>query len=249
MSREPEPAKTISAFETLLDNHRKRLGISKTEEVWFRGQANGDHNLSPGLFRKSMFKRHHEHNMFAQFCTQGAKFVEKSADSWEILSTMQHWGAPTRLLDWTTSLNTALFFALRNPGPKPTIWIANPYLVNEKSVGKRVMFDAFDHPGYDYAKQIREEHWPHSAPIAFSIPWTNARIQSQRGYFTVHGSNTEPLNQQSQMARKIKKVVIDTGLIPVLRKRLMESGSDPFSLFPDVSGLCETLKWQYSLLD
>ncbi|CVI57357.1 hypothetical protein AGR7A_Lc10052 [Agrobacterium deltaense NCPPB 1641] len=38
------------------------------------------------------------------------------------------------------------------------------------------------------------------------------------------------------------------------QEKLSKSGvlwihfSDPLSLFPDVSGLCETLKWQYGLL-
>lgn len=33
-------------------------------------------------------------------------------NSWETLTTMRHIGIPTRLLDWTESLNTSLFFAL-----------------------------------------------------------------------------------------------------------------------------------------
>jgi hypothetical protein len=48
-------------------------------------------------------------------------FIEYSAragiqanNSWEILADMQHNGIPTRLLDWSETLSSALFFAMRN---------------------------------------------------------------------------------------------------------------------------------------
>src|SRR5712664_127790 len=125
-------------FYEALDDARERTGTSKGS-AWYRGIHDGRHQLLPSLLR--LRNRHHqaEMNMFADFWTM-IEGVDIS-DNWQRLSFMQHYGVPTRLLDWTSDINIALYFALNRPNSvksgDPCIWVMNPFKLNELYCGTR----------------------------------------------------------------------------------------------------------------
>lgn len=51
-----------------------------------------------------------EREAFIEF---SARAGHQATNSWEVLAEMQHYGTPTRLLDWSETLSSGLFFALR----------------------------------------------------------------------------------------------------------------------------------------
>ena len=84
---------------------REQLGDPAT--VWYRGHSNGHWSLIPGLHRwpDGLAK---EQALFGEFQRSAARLVTKRDDDWETLFDMQHYGVPTRLLDWTEALGVAM---------------------------------------------------------------------------------------------------------------------------------------------
>jgi FRG domain len=234
--------KTLNDFFERVKNHRKRLGIARSP-VWYRGHSCESYRLEPTILRRKNGIKH-ERNLFANFQTQGKALLPPTQTSWELLSVMQHHGVPTRLLDWTESLHTALFFAIHGTIESSCIWVLNPFKLNQKSTGKNVIYDDADRIELDYYSSIcPPKAWPYDLPVAMALPWMHSRIDGQRGSFTFHGNNPEPLEVTCPDC--VKRIPIPPQLVKEVREHLEHSGIDYFRLFPDLDGLAKSLKEQF----
>jgi hypothetical protein len=85
---------------------------------WFRGHADADWKLAPKLYRASVPRRGIriiEDEIRQEFMMRAPSLTDKGPqNSWDWYFTMQHSGAPTRLLDWTEGALIALYFAVRD---------------------------------------------------------------------------------------------------------------------------------------
>ena len=106
----------MSALSYVIDDirNKQRAGIL-SEEIFFRGQR-ANHLLVPSLLRPHMkYKKsiaRTENNFYCDAMVMAAADLSNVSNSWQALALFQHYEIPTRLLDWTSSLTSALFFAL-----------------------------------------------------------------------------------------------------------------------------------------
>src|ERR1035438_9784008 len=98
--KEIECGGSISGVISSLKDH-----WNTTSHLWFRGQPVYEYELTPSLFRQGTSQcRFHEARMYYEFQRRHHEqsFTHRSVREW--LALMQHYGIPTRLLDWSTNL-------------------------------------------------------------------------------------------------------------------------------------------------
>ncbi len=87
--------------------------------TWFRGQANSSWLLVPTAFRRydndkgQLLYGEHETGLVRNFKLHLAYSNEGMQDTFDWLCLMQHHGCPTRILDWSENILTALYFAVQ----------------------------------------------------------------------------------------------------------------------------------------
>ena len=123
----------------------------RTSPAWYRGCGNISHELKPSLYRHKPSRIIEdlmalEKRLVARFQQRSIPFHTRHiANNWEWVFLMQHYGVPTRLLDWSESPLMALFFAtsarheLGSRGSPvfksdAAIWLLDPVQWNKKSV-------------------------------------------------------------------------------------------------------------------
>jgi hypothetical protein len=104
MAIEKHSVKSLDQFVKLISDIRHQW--TKADRTffnpWFRGQIDASWGLVPGIYRNEDFKGR-EANMRASFKRQGSLLITEHppANDWDWYFLMQHYGAPTRLLDWS----------------------------------------------------------------------------------------------------------------------------------------------------
>jgi len=236
--------KKISVLDILQSVLEKTKNWSFADKIgcaWFRGQ-DVDLPPNPSLFRKD----YDEFNFNTTFRNRATALKEvpetERIDKWLFL--MQHYGAPTRLLDWTESLLYALFFALDNyinlcsckkNENNPTLWAIHPYKLNEfsfinyfpntwsrfdKKIGDKILNTNTGIEHFRLAFHPKNQ-WDNvinkeivKYPIAVNSNYLDMRILSQRSCFTIHGINEKDFVSLFEDTKLVKHKYFIKFLLP-----------------------------------
>ena len=183
--------------------------------------------------------------LFNSFQKFSKRIFQERESEWETLFEMQHYGIPTRLIDWSETFGIALFFAAyyqkSDDGLKDAaIYLLNPNTLNQISGVPQVYRLPKDEKNFSYTG-IYWDHRPFApvAPIAIEPNFINDRMLAQRGMFTVHSDSSEPIEMRFPQA--IKKVVLPHAVIPAALEFLGLANITSFSVFPDLAGIARFL--------
>jgi hypothetical protein len=206
--------------------------------------------IEGGLLREFQRRSHHYQE----------EAIPESADTLEWLALMRHYGAPTRLLDWTYSFFVAVFFALADctgdsaiwavdtaamPGPCKEIIARDPKALiawqADESVTKPDTFDAL----------FLRPQPPLNMVGAVTPRRLNRRLTTQQGTFLCPGNITVPfednlqalVDQPGSQFKPIKYVLrFSFEERQQALRRLLRMNVSWATLFPDMGGLAKSLQ-------
>ncbi|WP_316277870.1 FRG domain-containing protein [Bacillus cereus] len=239
---------------------------SMSNWIWFRGHSKEEYKLDSGLFRtldknkklKLMQYLILEDHLKVNFKQQASTFIRE--DDIDLQFHMQHHGLKTRLLDWTDSFGTALYFAFEgwdyDKENNACIWLLDPYALHFhlqeefptikttdsiRNMNKKLVKGKIE----SLSDIFNNEHMEYTFSIYPSK--NNARLLVQNGYFTVQSNRLEDLEVELEQAcpenkeKILKKIILSPDLVECIYEYLTLNGINHFTVYNDVDALSKYL--------
>ena len=222
--------------------------LEPSKLFWFRGHPDKSYRLAPSALR---YDDPETRDRALGLIADMKRFLEMKLPrppaldnelGW--MQVAQHYGLPTRLLDWTQNAAVALFFACcKDPDADGLVAILNPTEINQSIDARapRVFnierdFDTIN-PYFKLGGRIRVNG---KRTIAINPTWNSERIAMQQGAFTLHGSRKFDLDRH-QASSLIYVPILREHKAPLLNE-LGRVGIGEMFIFPEPEHVCAHLK-------
>ncbi len=264
----------VEAIDAQLEASRLRNPGVTFHQNWYRGVSSVDHALEPTLFRvnrnapidhlnaeSAMMQEFDRHAILRDGPKGDADKREKILKLFE----MQHYGVPTRLLDWTTNPFVGLYFALSSSKPfvkNPAVWVCDPWAWNRRILEDRTWDDGGPAHVNDYAV---EKYHPLGSrydqtdvnkmemrPVAVVGIYNSERMRAQRGVFTLFGKNITTMEKvydlDAQLADSLFRIEIDKDEAKPMFEKLIQLGYTDSVAYPDFQGVALEIRRKFGHL-
>lgn len=233
---------TLADLTAVISNY----GKDYDGPIWYRGHGNCSWPLLPSYYR--IDARLSEHSLLIKFRQSATMLLERPpSDPFEWMFLMQHYGVPTRLLDWSESPLVALYFCVTSTlDADASIWMLKPPLLNKHSRIKATAQDGHVLSFHDdelktyTIDSLRNNTRIDLLPLAAVAIRNNPRIQAQLGVFTVHHHDRVPIEAIEDGSHVCKTLIRKEHKVS-LRRELNILGFSQFQLFPELTSVGEIL--------
>ena len=245
---------TINTLSELLDIV---LQYNYNNRYWFRGQSNSSYKLIPSAYRELYIIEDQYHrpgeprlmtdldegrgdSVYIPSRLYKTAFFEK-LDSISVqydkkmgiieeFCFAQHYGLYTPMMDWTTDLSVALFFACdgNRCDTDAALFLVDPCRWNYHTSDNDKVFSMQE-----------VEKIGTFLPVAMKGPQYDKRMCRQSGNFIVFGANVQPMERLNPPDETLIKIVIPKKLINRLKELLNAAGVNRNSIY--VSEDCKDL--------
>jgi hypothetical protein len=155
----------------------------------------------------------------------------------------QHFGLPTRLLDWSENPLVAVYFACEYKDRDGLVFVLDPVSLNRLSDPRkpRILDADLDRELIRRYLRLGPKFVQHGRrTVAVNPVWNSERIVLQKGVFTLHGPLESELDRRNVPGLVCIPIPAETK--SNLQRELNAVGVDEMALFPELEHACRHMR-------
>lgn len=224
-----------------------------SEFILSRGQPK-KYDLLPSALRKDEYSNIRKYsrsdisyflNEFKVSSHNYMKFPSDISGDHEWMVYGQHYGIPTKLLDFTYSHVVSLMFAVENAFENTDqfdaeVWFLNPTALNSKFANRSEIINIAN------SEPINLDNF--DGPVAIKSRKLNDRINAQNGLFIYFQDDSEPLNDLVD-SNIIRKITIKGSEKRKILSSLYSMGIGYTTLYPELHSVSKDIMMKKNILE